>query len=172
MTERMAAALAAAESARADLIAVVSPLDEAALTRRQSPAWTPLEVLEHLRLSEENIVRLLAHRLMRAREQGLTPGAPAPELDKDSVFLADVSADSPEILIPQAGLSRDGVLAGLSKTRDALRALCTEVDAFDGTKVVARHIVLGEIHFYRWIHFIGAHEARHRRQIGRILGSA
>ncbi len=170
MTQRMAAALARAESARHDLLALVSQLDDAALAHRPNPSsWTPLEVLEHLRLSEENIARLLAHRMMRAKEGGLTPSSPPDDDSGDTIVLGKGRADAPEILVPQASLSRDGVLGGLAATRQALRALCSNVDAFDGTRVVARHIVLGEIHFYQWIHFIGAHEERHRQQIVRIL---
>ncbi|MFN8581575.1 MAG: hypothetical protein U0163_11445 [Gemmatimonadaceae bacterium] len=64
------------------------------------------------------------------------------------------------------------VVSGLEASRRALRQLCAEVDQYDGTQVTARHIVLGEIHYYQWVHFIGAHELRHLQQIRRIVEMA
>lgn len=173
MTARMAHALAAADAARDALLHFVHATDASRFAVRQSESsWSPLEILEHLRLTEDGVVRLLAHRLMRARERGLVAVDPSASADGDAIVLEGGRIDAPATLVPSGDLVLPRVVDGLSASRAALRQLASEVAPFDGTAVTARHVVLGELHFYQWVHFIGAHDRRHQNQMARILGTA
>ena len=170
MTPRMSAALQAAETAREELLALVSPFDEAVLNAgAPDGSWSPAEALEHLRLVEENSVKLLERRLQRAKEQGLGPAVAADAPFADAVVLPDIKFGAPEIVRPVGALSARAVVAGLHQSREALRRLVEAATPFDVANVTARHVVLGDIDFFRWIHFIAAHEHRHRAQIARML---
>jgi uncharacterized damage-inducible protein DinB len=166
----MAAALHEAEAAREELLGLVSSI-EAAVSESvaQDGAWSPVEVLEHLRLVEDGSVKLLERRLQRAREQGLGPADAAASPDGDAVILPDIKIGAPDLVRPVGALTLRGVVAGLQESREALKRLVELAAPFDVSKVTARHLVLGELDFYRWVHFIGAHERRHRAQIVRIL---
>ncbi|MEP7343862.1 MAG: DinB family protein [Gemmatimonadaceae bacterium] len=170
MTPRMAAALREVETAREELLAVVRSIDEATLDRvPQDGTWSPAEVLEHLRLVEEGSVKLLERRLQRAREQGLGAAEPGASADGDAVVLPDTKLAAPDMMRPATAPSSRSVMEGLQTSRQALRRLLETASPFDVSKVTARHLALGELDFYRWIHFIGAHERRHTAQIARIL---
>lgn len=170
MTPRMATALREAESARDELLVLVNSVDDATLDRSAADgSWSPAEILEHLRLVEESSVKLLERRLQRAREQGLGPADADASADGDAVFLPEIKGTAPDMLRPIGATSARKVIDGLQTSRAALRRLVDSAESFDLSKVTARHLVLGEIDFYRWVHFIGAHERRHHSQIVRIL---
>lgn len=170
MTPRLSAALREAEAARAELLALVTAVDEAQLLHSgQEGTWSPVEVLEHLRLVEDGSVKLLERRLQRARDEGLGPADATASSDGDTVFLPEIRIHAPDTLRPAGTLVASAVLDGLQASRAALRRLLDVAAPFDLAKVTARHLALGELNFYRWVHFIGAHERRHRAQIARML---
>lgn len=170
MTPRMTAVLERAESARHALLDFVGNIPVSLMLRRPANGgWSPAQILEHLRLSEAGITRLLAHRLMRAREQGLGPVMQLASDPADRVVFPPGTVEAPEAIRPAANVHLETVIDGLRAARAGLRALADDVDRHDATKVTARHIVLGELHFYQWIDFVGAHEDRHRAQIAAIV---
>lgn len=170
MTPRMAAALQVAETERDHLLHAINGVDDAALDRKgDSGGWSVAEVLEHLRLVEEGSVKLFERRLQRAREQGLGPADAHETGEGDDINLPEAPFGAPEVVRPAPGVSGRAVIAGLEASRQALRRLVAEAAPFDLSKVTGRHLVLGELDFYKWVRFIGVHERRHLRQIERIL---
>ena len=68
---RLADVLDLAATARAELLAVVDPLDMDTLSRRPgTDEWSPAEVLEHLRIVELSVVKLLRKLVPTARANG------------------------------------------------------------------------------------------------------
>ncbi|MBV6520239.1 MAG: hypothetical protein MNPFHGCM_00344 [Gemmatimonadaceae bacterium] len=172
MMTRIEAALHEADAARADLMSFVGALPSARLSVAvHDDSWSPLEVLEHLRLVEESTVKLLDRRLQRAREAGLGSSVPEATAHGDVVPLPDVRVRAPDFVRPGQGLSPAEVLGGLENSRAALHRLVAIAREFDVSTVMAEHPVLGELNLYQWIHFLGAHERRHLAQIARSVAT-
>lgn len=151
-----------------DAWASIPPADR---TRRPAPdAWSPAEVMEHLRLVEGGSARLLARRLARAREAGL--GAESSDASRLGGFarlaLPDDTArlQAPEAVAP-AGPAEDAE-AALAETRRALDAVLRDGDGLALGEVRATHLRFGELDLYQWLEFIALHERRHARQLERL----
>lgn len=160
---------------RAALLAAVASVPADQLERRPSPdGWSVAEVLDHLQAVESGSARLLAKRLLRAREAGI-----GPETETSSVL--DCLADrdivggpprvAPELVRPREGATAEQALEGLQAAREALLDVLREGDGLALGQVTAIHPVLGEIDLYRWVTFVAQHEERHERQL-RAIGAA
>lgn len=174
MHPRLAAVIAHADSARAELLAAVdeipAPLREA---RPTETAWSAAEVLEHLMRVERGIAKLLA---MKIGEVQAMPDAPREAMD-----LADFSCprldplldrasriDAPERVVPEGELSADAARDALLATR---RSLMEQMHAADGlalSTVIHPHPFLGPLDLYEWVYFVAVHERRHTAQVREI----
>jgi hypothetical protein len=161
------------EEERVALLAVWTQIPAAGREQRPAAdAWTPAELMEHLRIVESGSTRLLAKRLARAREAGL--GAEtnaASRLDAlDYLDIADNPAryPAPEAVVPPAGVTADTAAAGLTESRRALQALLADADGLALGEVKAVHLRFGELDMYQWLLFLALHERRHRRQLAEL----
>jgi len=59
----------------------------------------------------------------------------------------------------------------MRESRAALNALRPRVEAVDGASATYPHPAFGPLNLYQWLAFVGAHEARHLRQLERVLDS-
>ena len=161
------------EHARDELMAVWASIPPEDRERRPAPdAWTPAEILDHLRVVEGGSARLLARRLERAREAGL--GAEADPTSRLGCLAAlDIVGnparyEAPEAVRPAPGARADEAEAGLAATRAALRALVADASGSDLGGVRAQHMRFGDLDMYQWLEFIAQHERRHARQMTRV----
>ena len=144
--------------------------------RRPTPdRWSVAEVIEHLATVEARIATLLARLLAEARERGL-----GPERDSSPVVSADELAlitDRTRVIVaaeslqPKGARDAEAAWEALQLTRASLRATILAGDGLDVATIIAPHRVLGPIDWYRWLGFVGGHEARHAAQI-REIGEA
>jgi uncharacterized damage-inducible protein DinB len=171
---RVAAVLDHAEAARATLLAAVdsipAPLREA---RPTLDAWSAAEVLEHLARVERGIAKLLALKVgeLRAREHPPMEAETATPFDETRFLnLANGlgAMDAPERTRPQGELSADAAREALLDTRRQLREQLLAGDGLALSSVTHPHPAMGELTLYEWVYFVGAHEARHARQVRAI----
>src|SRR5688500_2359225 len=74
MHARLAEIVEYLDGCRAALLAAVDAIPPDQRDRRPSPErWSVGEILDHLYMVEAGSAKLIAHRLMRARESGLGP---------------------------------------------------------------------------------------------------
>ena len=160
---------------RAALLAAVASVPADQLEQRpNSDGWSVAEVLDHLLMVESGSARLLAKRLMRAREAGL-----GPETETSSVLDRLPGYDpatspprvAPEMVRPREGATAEAALAGLHEARETLVGVLRDGDGLALEQVTALHPVLGDIDLYRWVLFIAKHEDRHERQIRAIAAA-
>lgn len=160
---------------RAALLAAVASVPADQLERRPTPdGWSVVEVLDHLMMVETGSARLLAKRLLRAREAGL-----GPETETSSVLDRLAGYDpaggpariAPEMVRPREGVTAESALQGLQEARETLMAVLRDGDGLALEQVTAVHPVIGDIDLYRWVLFIAKHEERHERQV-RAIGAA
>jgi len=143
--------------------------------RANASGWSVAEILDHLRIVESGVARIITKRVAKARAEGLRD-----ETSTSSVmasfepFAAKLDAgtlQAPEIIRPKADVDINDALEGLESSRQALRTAVVSADGLAIGDITHTHMVLGELDLYQWLIFLGHHEARHRRQIERTLQS-
>lgn len=140
-------------------------------------AWSVTEVLEHLRKSEEGIVRLVFKLGKQARASGTVraeteTSSMLSSLDQmfggRGVIDRAIRREAPEMVRPSAPVEPQSVVDGLSRTREDL---CKAIGLVDGLALEDMrwtHPLFGELNLYQYILFVGQHEARHALQIAEI----
>jgi hypothetical protein len=138
-------------------------------------SWSVAEILDHLRMVESGVARLITKRVNQAKEAGLgeekSTASVMPSFDKYSAQLESRTLKSPEMVLPRAEVDFKEALEGLESSREALRAAVRSADGLAIGEIKHTHAVLGELDLYQWLIFVGQHEGRHRKQIERTLQS-
>ena len=172
MNPRLAAVYEPTFRAREKVFAVVEQIPaDIRGTAPAAGAWAVDDVLEHLRLTEEGTVRLLTRMLEKARAAGAPAGRPDEPPNVDDVITMRSGVTAPPVVAPGSVPAPSDVIQGLRTTRASFERLLAQASdsGLDLTAVRARHAVFGEIHFYQWVSFIGAHELHHLAQIERTV---
>ena len=136
-------------------------------------AWSVAEIVEHLSITEGNMVRLVSKLLGKieseADESSVAPQSMSPfSLDDYVEQISTVKLEAPEAIRP-VGVPLGDSLARLAETRATLNALRSRVEACDGTRAHYPHPFFGPLDLYQWLAFIGMHEQRHFNQMERLL---
>jgi hypothetical protein len=144
------------------------------LCRRADPSgWSVAEILEHLRMVESGVARLITKRVAKAREEGLgeetATSSVMSSFAPHAAKLESGQLEAPALVRPPANVDISEALEGLETSREALRAAVVSADGLAIGDIKHTHIVLGELDLYQWLIFVGHHEERHRKQIERTL---
>ncbi len=158
------------EGTRRELIDTVADLAQVQLDIRSSPqSWSMGEVLDHLRLSESSVAKLITMSTERAKEKGLGPdlagGSVISSLDHFRIEKPLRKVQSPPAVIPQSRIAKAELLEGLSISRAKLLEAVAAAAPYNLHELRHPHPFLGELDLYQWIIFIGKHERRHIAQI-------
>lgn len=124
--------------------------------------WSIAQVLEHLHLMEENVVRLIHHALNQS------------EFEEPGSFPVQMVADrtkkvtAPEILNPSNKFQTlEELKMKLSQSRDSLEKVIQNLSE-DDLKRTMKHRRFGVLSIKQWISLVGYHELRHIGQIEEI----
>jgi hypothetical protein len=177
MHERLAEIMDFVEQRRRELLGSFTGVTNERLRQRAAPnRWSVAEVLEHLRLVESGVARLVSKRVGQAKEAGLrredSSESVMPSFDRHAASLESAVLESPVPVRPRADVDVDEALEGLANSRVALRAAVITADGYALGDIKHTHPILGELDLYQWLIFLGHHEARHRRQIERTINSS
>jgi hypothetical protein len=160
--------------ARRGLLETVSGLTAAQLQRRPADeVWSPGETLEHLRLTESSIVKVLRKLL---RETDLSRLGPEGETSSimgglDAYRLVQVVRPvlAPAFVQPNPQADGQAALAGLGQSRAALIEVMAQADGWAVGSLRFPHPLIGPLDFYQWVLFVGQHEVRHTCLIQKAL---
>ena len=176
MHTRLAETMDYVEEKRRELLQSFEGVDGDRLCRRASPdRWSVAEILEHLRMVESGVARLITKRVGQAKEAGLgeekstTPVLPS--FNPYSAMLEKAVMQAPATVQPRANIDISDALEGLGSSREALRAAVVPASGLALGEIKHTHQILGELDLYQWLIFVGQHEGRHRKQIERTLKS-
>jgi hypothetical protein len=152
----------------------VGGLDVSRLERRPAEdVWSPGETLEHLRLTESSIVRVL-RKLIRDCDLDQM----GKETERSSILgtldqfrLLEVVRRVPAPAFVQPAPRADGraALLALGQSRRELLDVMGQADGWAVGQLNFPHPILGPLNFYQWLLFVGQHEARHTRLIQKAL---
>jgi hypothetical protein len=176
MHPRLAETMTFLEEKRRELLQSFEGVDGEKLCRRAAPdGWSVAEILEHLRMVESGIARLITKRVGQAREAGLgeekSTASVMPSFDRHRATLDSAVLQAPATVQPRANVDLSEALDGLESSREALRAAVVSASGLSLGEIKHTHPVLGELDLYQWLIFVGQHEGRHRKQIERTLKS-
>jgi hypothetical protein len=146
----------------------VKGLSEAQLKFKPAPdRWSVAETLEHIALAEDFIFQNINEKVMKA-----PAGAATRDTAKaDAAVLAMVpdrshKAQAPGPLVPSGRWTPADTLARFEKSR------AHTIEFLQSTPDLRQHVIdspLGQpLDAYEWLLFIGAHSARHTKQIEEV----
>jgi hypothetical protein len=160
---------------RERLIASVASLtEEQAASRRAPEAWTINEIVEHLSVTENSLLRAINKLLEKAETDGNAlenKGALTQPFSLESFTggAQNTKFNAPDFLLPNKAASLASSLESLNQSRAAIHELRARVEAIDLSETTFPHPAFGPLNLYQWIVFIGIHEAHHLRQIKETL---
>ncbi len=156
------------ERTRDGLLAAVArvPAEFAAL-RPDADRWSVAEVVEHLRIVEDGVGRLLGKLGRRAETVGpeVSSASVLSSLDRYELSSPKRRIVAPHGVTPGGGMTLAEGLAGLAESRRRLLELVHRVSGRALDEVAAPHPLLGPLSFYQWLLFLAQHEERHTIQI-------
>jgi hypothetical protein len=176
MHARLAETMDYVEEKRKELIQSFAGAPSDRLSQRVvKDSWSVAEILDHLRMVESGVARLITKRVGQAKEAGLgeekSTTSVMPSFDKYSAQLESRILKSPEMVLPRAEVDFKEALDGLARSREALREAARSANGLAIGEIKHTHAVLGELDLYQWLIFVGQHEGRHKKQIERTLKS-
>jgi hypothetical protein len=176
MHARLAETMNYVEEKRTELLQSFEGVPGERLCRRTDPGgWSVAEILEHLRMVESGIARLVTKRVGQARAADLgeekSTASVMQSFDRYSAVLDGAVLKSPPTVQPRADVDISEALEGLRSSREALRAAVASANGLALSEIKHTHPVLGELDLYQWLIFVGKHEGRHKKQIERTLKS-
>jgi hypothetical protein len=167
MHPRISELLAYIDRHTATLEAAYTAIPAARRTVRPAPdRWSPAEVVHHVAIVEQRLVKRLQQLAEQAR-------ALPPEGDASSVFtvvdtnrieIRNVRFKTSELAEPR-DTDASRVWSDFEATRRELKDAIRDADGLALNEVSAPHPALGALTGYGWIAFAGAHAARHAAQI-------
>jgi hypothetical protein len=160
------------ECQRAALLAAIASQPAIILnaTPKDPSSWSPAQIIDHLAIVQTNVARLLAHRLVRAKEAGLARETSTEPIRSrlETTFLTQ-KIEAPENVRPASDTEATAAIERLLASHSELEALLAAADGYALTDVVARHPIFGDIDMYEWLVFLSRHEQRHVAQLSRTI---
>ena len=155
------------DSTHSKLLATVTSLADDMFARRPSEnEWSVAEILNHLCLVEERVIK----ELMRALED--TPRKP-PFLSKfvPPAIVASriIRVKAPKAVVPTKALEKSESIAAFNDARTRLKEMCATYGRDRLENTTLKHPFLGEISGATAVSFVGYHELRHFKQIREVL---
>jgi hypothetical protein len=149
------------------LTATVTPLSPQIFCQRPSESeWSVSEILHHLRLVEDRVIKELEKGLAAA-PQSLSPLRRL--IPTAIVGSRVIKVKAPQAMNPKEPPEKETSLANYNETRDRLKSLCASHGRNRLKQTVFTHPFLGKISGVATVSFLGYHEQRHLKQIHEVL---
>lgn len=163
-------------AARGELVRAWESLPDE--VRHQAPEgrWTGAQVLEHLALTQGQVIQLAARLLEAGERAGVGPGGPgeAVATGLDHLDIPDRTRrfQAPHFAEPRTGQPPEESWDALASGLESLLALAERVAGLEVSRLRAPHPLLGELDLHQWILFAAHHERRHAGQLRELAEEA
>ena len=158
---------------RTELLTAVASVHEPDQMTIPQGGWSVAAILDHLRLTESSVSKLLHVTVSRLPADGRVAETETASVlhsvDHSTLANRDRRVTAPPIVQPRSDLTLAEALAGLEASRTALRNSIREADGIALGGFSYPHPMFGSLDLYQWLVFVGLHESRHACQI-RELG--
>ena len=160
-------ALKRLDSVHHKLIETVSLLEPALFSKRPSDdEWSVAEVVQHLCLVEERVIKDLEQAIAKEPE---SVGFLKKLVPTSIVSSRLLRVKAPKAVNPVAVLEKDVAIENFNCARNSLKGLCAAHGNDRFRKLIFKHPFLGDIDGVATISFVGYHERRHYKQIHEVL---
>lgn len=143
--------------------------------RAAAGGWSIAEIVEHLTILEERLLRLMTMMVKKAESEGGPRAADdsfAPvSLERIAERSSREKYNAPEAVQPGGNIPISDLLERMKQSRAELSALRPRLEAADLSAAHYPHPAFGALNLYEWLLMIGLHEARHLRQIEALMAS-
>jgi hypothetical protein len=135
-------------------------------------AWTPVQVLEHVLLTEQSIITLL--KRLRKKARNIPPREPGAEWPVRQELTGDYGPGA-MVVAPFSGTEPEGQLddAQLKELGEAnsseLQELMDFADTHEVSGISFPHPYVGRLNFYKWLIFSAVHERLHIEHLSKDL---
>jgi hypothetical protein len=148
--------------------------DEQANAHASANAWSVKDIIEHLTIMEDRLVRMMKVMLTKAEgasTQTSSGGAEIKPFSLEKLIERSRSEKytAPEAVRPSGTVHLPDLLARMRGSRAELRTLQSRIEATDLSAFTYPHPAFGPLDFYQWLALIGLHEERHLGQIESVL---
>jgi hypothetical protein len=159
---------------RAALLVTVRDMNSAfAEMKPRDGSWSAAEILAHLAIVENRVVKMVKSGIDAAIAEGIGPDSSdqriVGSLDRWGVAAGAGRITAPPTIVPERPEPVDKSLASLEQSREALTQLLIPNPGIDLHAITRPHPMLKELDMYQWALFAAEHEERHRKQIERTL---
>ncbi len=149
------------------LLATITTIDEESFSRRPSENnWSIAEVVHHLCLVEERVIKDLEKALLK-------PPRNLPFVRRlvpiSIVAFRLIRVKAPQAVTPTNPPLKEEAIHNFNAAREKLKAICASHGRQRLNQTVFKHPFLGEINGVATISFVGYHEQRHYKQIREII---
>jgi hypothetical protein len=155
---------------------VESLTDEQANAHTSANAWSVKDIVEHLTIMEDRLLRMM--KVMLTKAEGMPNGSNGGAVEIKPVSLEKFIERSrvekytaPEAVRPAGTAKLEDLLERMRGSREELRALQPRIEARDLSALTYPHPAFGPLDFYQWLALIGFHEERHLGQIESVLSA-
>ncbi|HEY2867140.1 MAG TPA: DinB family protein [Pyrinomonadaceae bacterium] len=134
--------------------------------------WTIAQLVEHIATVDEGASKICNKLLSQARDAEMPASGPVAvsnEFQTRSADLGQRKVEATERVRPTGNFSIAESLARMDQNRLKLREIQPLFETYDGNEAKFPHPFLGEMSAIEWLIMKGGHEARHTRQIEKIL---
>ena len=153
-----------------EVVNSISPDEANALS--QDEKWTIGQIVEHVSIVENSMLRICTKLTAAARESGQPSDGSFQMSDafKQAFYgAAGTKIEAPERVHPTGEVQIPDALAGMTATSAAIDDLRDELTSFDGSGHTFPHPHFGALTAAEWLVVRGGHENRHTDQIQRIV---
>lgn len=134
--------------------------------------WTLRQLIEHVSIVDEGMTRICAKLLGKAEAAGKAADGSVKISDaflSKGAEVADRKVEAPDFVQPVNGLSVAESLAKLDGNEEALNALREKFEKFECSGFTFTHPFFGDLSAHEWLVLRGAHEARHLKQMKKLI---
>ncbi len=152
-----------------ELLASLSDHQTSALPEGEK--WTIAKIAEHVALVSGGIQRICANLLSKAEAAGSVSDGTIDLSTLTSGYsgAAELKLEAPEMVQPTGGRSIAESLKALDNAGTAFDQIKPSFEKYDGNPHKFPHPYFGDLSALEWLVLSGGHEARHMRQILKML---
>lgn len=158
---------------REKLKSVVTNLsDEQAGFLPDDESWSIMNIVEHLAVVEEGMIKICAKLLREAQVKGIEANGEAkisPDFLRKIAESHNQKIKAPEMVRPTGTKTISESLTKMDENRRKLSEIRQLFETVECSDFKFPHPVFGELTAHEWLALIGGHEWRHLQQIKKLL---
>jgi hypothetical protein len=150
--------------------AVAEIPDEIANARPAGEKWSVAEIVEHVAMVNAGALRICERLLRKAAEaNGGVEVRMSDNFLQKAGEIASMKVEAPEMVRPSGARSIRDSLEDLSALELKYAEAKPLFETLDGSTLTFPHPFFGDITAHEWLGLSGGHEARHIKQIEKVL---